>query len=107
MYLTKNIGSLIRRERAVTFFAGGLFLVGAQEGFAVFLIKSNQKSRQQKCFFAHHPPLQSGQNHGLGKFAPCCAAHVLRFSKHSLCPCSRTTHHVLPAFSRSFPAAVR
>jgi hypothetical protein len=90
--LIENIGSIIRREGACYFFLDK---------------KVTKKSSQQRGFFAARAfPLQSGQNHGLGKFAPCFAAHPPRFSKHSLCPSRRTAQHVLPAFARSFPAAV-
>nr|WP_294946420.1 hypothetical protein [uncultured Mucilaginibacter sp.] len=79
----------------------------AAEGCYFFLIKSNQKSRQQGGFFAARAfTLQSEQNHGLGKFALCCAPPVPALQQTFTMPFPPTTHHVLPAFTRSFPAAV-
>jgi hypothetical protein len=61
--LIENIGSIIRREGACYFFLDK---------------KVTKKSSQQRGFFAARAfPLQSGQNHGLGKFAPCFAAHPM------------------------------
>ncbi len=78
------------------------------QGLLLLMHQKKQKCFQQKGFFAARAfPLQSVQNHGLGKFAPCCAAPASRFSKHSLCPSCRTAHHVLPAFARSCPADVQ
>jgi hypothetical protein len=51
------IGPLIRRGRAVTFFAVLIFK-GAQEGFAVLLDqKATKKSRQKKASPHRHLPL--------------------------------------------------
>jgi hypothetical protein len=78
------------------------------QGLLLLKHQKKQKCFQQRGFVAAQAfTLQSGQNHGLGKFAPCCAATAPRFSKNSLCPSLRTTHHVLPAFARSLAADVR
>jgi hypothetical protein len=77
----------------VTFFAYYLLLIGAQEGFAVFRQKSNQKGLQQKGFFALEAfALQTGQNHGLQLFCPASHPHFLPFCKNLLCP----FHHTCP-----------
>jgi len=74
-------------------------------GFVLFLDKKNKKSSQQIGFFAAQAfALQIGQNHGLQKLAPLRSLIVQPFCKYLLCPCSRTSRHVLPIFVRSLPA---
>jgi hypothetical protein len=100
-----NIGSLIRREGLVTFFALVGFL-GAQEGFAVLKHqKVTKKCFQQRGFFAHNAfALQIGQNHGLQNLAllsrPACPSLL----QVLLCPSRPQSHHVLPVFARSCSA---
>jgi hypothetical protein len=92
---------------AITFFAAFVFLGRSRRLRRFEAPKSNKKCFQQKGFFAARAfALQIGQNHGLGKFAPCCATPTPRFSKNSRCPSRRTAHHVLPAFARSCSADV-
>jgi hypothetical protein len=67
------------------------------------LIQSNQKSSQQKCFFALGAfALQNGQNLGWNYFAP---SHLSpRACKNFLCPAAAQPRIVLPVFARSCSA---
>jgi hypothetical protein len=68
------------------------------------LIQSNQKSSQQKCFFAlKASALQIRQNQGCKQLP-----HLVRtgpcFSKYLLCPAAAQATIVLPDFARSLSA---
>jgi hypothetical protein len=67
------------------------------------LIQSNQKSSQQKCFFAARAiALQNGQNLGWNYFAP--ARFIPRACKNFLCPAAALPTIVLAVFARSCSA---
>jgi hypothetical protein len=71
-----------------------------QTGFYFFLIKSNQKLRQQDASFAARGLCPAcSQNHGRPFFAPLSHNPVL-LQKWAM-PCSRTCHHCFAASSRS------
>jgi hypothetical protein len=66
------------------------------------LIKSNQKSSQQKCFFALKAfALQTGQNLGWNYFALTLLAPC---RKNFLCPATAQPRIVLAVFARSCSA---
>jgi hypothetical protein len=69
------------------------------------LIQSNQKSSQQKCFFALLAfALQNGQNHGLQLFCATSFAQSYASAKTCYAPAIAQATIVLPAFARSLSA---
>ncbi|NHA04045.1 hypothetical protein G7092_09570 [Mucilaginibacter sp. HC2] len=68
-------------------------------------MKSNQKSSQQRGFFALTAlALQNGQNQGCNYFALLRSLTSPGFSKNLLCPAAAQSTIVLPAFARSLSA---
>ena len=78
------------------------------QGLLLLMHQKKQKCFQQRSFFAARAfALQTGQNHGLGKFAPCFAALTPRFGKNSLCPSRPRPTTFCPLFYRSLSADQR